>query len=299
MDFSYLLFPNFAPHPFISMCPCEEDSDSSTDSHVNVVPYPNVVPDPNLALHSIYVTISLPFRLLGMHRKSMEAAETLKNDDSGGSDREDTASKASDSSMQSPHSRSYSSGNVEQNNNKISMGDHNSQGKGVSAGLPNNKDLPMQHQSPDYRTLSPGSVEPGTEKCSPAISHHGLPPPPPTGHLPGKLSAFPSTSPGLGHHHHIHGHLHPTHHHMHPHLAHQGMSPPTTSRHTPPNSSLSLATTPPAISNRHQLGLSGLEPAKSQPGVSAIGTALHPESDPESFRWVNSNIQRDPECFIR
>lgn len=31
-----------------------------------------------------------------MHRKSLEAAEALKNDESGNSDREDTASKASD-----------------------------------------------------------------------------------------------------------------------------------------------------------------------------------------------------------
>ncbi|XP_059610921.1 visual system homeobox 2-like [Phlebotomus argentipes] len=36
--------------------------------------------------------------LLGMHRKSLEAAEALKNDESGASDREDAASKASDAS---------------------------------------------------------------------------------------------------------------------------------------------------------------------------------------------------------
>lgn len=186
--------------------------------------------------------MSLPFRLLGMHRKSMEAAETLKNDDSGGSDREDSASKASDSSMHSPHSRSYPIGNCEQNNNKISMGDHNCQGKGVSAGLPTNKDLQMQQQSPDYRTLSPRAMETGAGKVSPVISLHGLPPPAPAALLTGKSAAFSSTSPGHGHHHHLHGHLHPTHptHHMHPHLVHQGMSQPTSSRNTPPNSSLSL-----------------------------------------------------------
>lgn len=38
-----------------------------------------------------------------MHRKSLEAAEALKNDDSGASDREDTQSKASDvSSIENP-----------------------------------------------------------------------------------------------------------------------------------------------------------------------------------------------------
>ncbi|KAJ6626112.1 Visual system homeobox 2 [Pseudolycoriella hygida] len=38
-----------------------------------------------------------------MHRKSLEAAEALKNDESGNSDREDTASKASDISSSGKH----------------------------------------------------------------------------------------------------------------------------------------------------------------------------------------------------
>lgn len=42
---------------------------------------------------SLIVTISI---VLGMHRKSLEAAEALKNDDSGTSDREETTSKTSD-----------------------------------------------------------------------------------------------------------------------------------------------------------------------------------------------------------
>lgn len=41
--------------------------------------------------------------IAGMHRKSLEAAEALKNDDSGASDREDAQSKASDvSSIENP-----------------------------------------------------------------------------------------------------------------------------------------------------------------------------------------------------
>lgn len=45
-------------------------------------------------MHNFNLILSL-FPLLGMHRKSMEAAEALK-DDSGGSDRDDDHSKASD-----------------------------------------------------------------------------------------------------------------------------------------------------------------------------------------------------------
>lgn len=45
-----------------------------------------------------------------MHRKSLEAAEALKNDDSGNSDREDEQSKASDiSSTGNPNSKSMAS----------------------------------------------------------------------------------------------------------------------------------------------------------------------------------------------
>lgn len=43
------------------------------------------------------------FHIKGMHRKSLEAAEALKNDESGNSDREDTASKASDISSSGKH----------------------------------------------------------------------------------------------------------------------------------------------------------------------------------------------------
>lgn len=44
------------------------------------------------------------FFSLGMHRKSQEAAEALNNEESGGSDREDTQSKQSDISITSPGS---------------------------------------------------------------------------------------------------------------------------------------------------------------------------------------------------
>lgn len=52
----------------------------------------------------------------GMHRKSLEAAEALKNDESGTSDREDTASKASDISSSGKHLPSSN------NNSAIQMG---------------------------------------------------------------------------------------------------------------------------------------------------------------------------------
>ncbi len=51
---------------------------------------------------SYYYTIFI-ISIEGMHRKSLEAAEALKNDESGNSDREDTASKASDISSSGKH----------------------------------------------------------------------------------------------------------------------------------------------------------------------------------------------------
>lgn len=47
--------------------------------------------------HSIFFCVFVLESKIGMHRKSLEAAETLK-DDSGGSDRDDEHSKASDTS---------------------------------------------------------------------------------------------------------------------------------------------------------------------------------------------------------
>lgn len=265
-----------------------------------------------------------------MHRKSLEAAEALKNDDSGGSDREDTASKASDnSSMHSPHSRSFSSNpnmnggnnnnnnnnnhndrdNREQNNNKISLGNHNSASPSHNVGK-------EQMKSP-YRG-SPGPNPHGDlEKSSghhPPMNLHiqQLPPPPPTSSssaaamLNGK-SVLSPPPPGLAAHHHLHQH----HHHSHPmplhsHLMHPGLSPVSSTRTTPPPLPLSLSSSnggggggPPEVSPSshshllaHHPNLPGLDPSKPPPPG-----AFHPESaDPEAFRWVN---YREPMSMIR
>lgn len=257
----------------------------------------------------------------------MEAAETLKNDDSGGSDREDTASKASDSSMHSPHSHSRSFSNGEQNNNKISMGNHNSS----NAHSPqNNKE---QHKSPSFRSCSPGSVGGGGEGGAPDnalksgpqmnLHHSQLPPPHPTASSlhNGKSSVLSPPPPGLGHHHHHHHNLHPNHMHnshplpLHSHLMHPGISPTSSTRTTPPTLPLSLTTsaasnggaTPSMVNTspshllaHHPNGLPGAmeAAAKGMPPTSGAG-AFHPESDPEAFRWVHNYSHREPISMIR
>lgn len=251
----------------------------------------------------------------GMHRKSMEAAETLKNDDSGGSDREDTASKASDSSMHSPHShsRSFSSSNGtaagEQNNNKISMGNHNSGGSPTA--LAKEQHQHHHHKSPSFRSMSPGSVTDGAEKST--GHHHSH-----MSGLSGKQSSVLSPPPpGLTHHHAHHHHLHPNHHlhNTHPlHLMHPGMSPTSNTRTTPPNMPLSLTTTttasnggvvpPPALVNTSPSHLlahhpNGLEASKGMVVATHATGAFHPESDPEAFRWVHNSYGREPISMIR
>lgn len=237
-----------------------------------------------------------------MHRKSMEAAETLKNDDSGGSDREDSASKASDSSMHSPHSRTYGNSNGngpldnnnqrEQNNNKISMGNHNSAHSPVTS----HKE---HHRSPTFRS-SPGPVEQGSEKPGTPM---GLPSshlPPPAIHN-GKPSVLSPPPPALAHHHH-HMQAHAQHHHnshplpLHSHLMHPGMSPNSSTRTTPPTmpSSMGPNSSPSPHAHlmaHHPNGMVGLDVSK------AIPNPLAPTNDPEAFRWVNS--YREPISIIR
>lgn len=240
----------------------------------------------------------------------MEAAETLKNDDSGGSDREDTASKASDSSMHSPNSHSRSFGNSngtsagEPNNNKISMGNHNS---------PAASNKEHQHKSPSFRSCSPGSAATeGSEKSGPAMGLHHSQLPPPGTMLNGKSVVLSPPPPGLPHHHHHHHHLHANHLHnghplpLHSHLMHPGVSP---SRTTPPTLPLSLTTntsnggttnmvnSSPShhLGAHHPNGLTALEATK---GLGAPPASFHPESDPEAFRWVNS-YNREPISMIR
>lgn len=55
--------------------------------------------------------------LSGMHRKSLEAAEALKNDESGNSDRDDAASKTSDISISGGNSKLH---NMQTNNSMSS-----------------------------------------------------------------------------------------------------------------------------------------------------------------------------------
>lgn len=261
-----------------------------------------------------------------MHRKSLEAAEALKNDDSGGSDREDTASKASDnSSMHSPHSRSFSSNplnggnnnnnninnishndrdNREQNNNKISLGNHN------SSSSPSHNVGKEQMKSP-YRGSPAPNAHGDLEKSSghPPMNLHlqQLPPPPPTSSSAAALlngkSVLSPPPPGLAAH-----HLHQHHHHSHPmplhsHLMHPGLSPVSSTRTTPPPLPLSLSSSngggPQEVSPSshshllaHHPNLPGLDPSKPPPP----GAFHHESADPEAFRWVN---YREPMSMIR
>lgn len=235
--------------------------------------------------HPLTGNSTLSFLPTGMHRKSMEAAETLKNDDSGASDREDTASKASDSSLHSPpHSRSFSSNgtNGEQNNNKISMGNHNPHSPGGVTPLSTGQ---------ISKERSPSALNTTTPEA-PANMHHSQLPPP-MGLHNGKHSVLSPPAPGYPQHHHHHLHSgHP----LHAHLMHPGMSPTHPQRTTPPPHH------PPSAMAHHSNGLSALDVSTKglapTPSAVAAAAAFHPESDPEAFRWVNS-FHREPISMIR
>lgn len=78
------------------------------------------------------------FRIAGMHRKSLEAAEALKNDDSCNSDREDTQSKSSDISC------TGNNNNTSNNNNNNSI---NNTSKSVGQREHPHKDLMLNNDA--------------------------------------------------------------------------------------------------------------------------------------------------------
>lgn len=244
-----------------------------------------------------HLTVDPTLLFLGMHRKSMEAAETLKNDDSGGSDREDSASKASDSSMHSPpHSRSFSNSNGngsadnnnqrEQNNNKISMGNHNS----------GHSPATEHHKSPTYKgSPGPGGDQHSSEKVGPPMGLHSSHLPPPAVHNGKPGHHLQQQQPPPHHITHLHHGSHPMP--LHSHLMHPGLSPTSSNRTTPPG------TMPPSMTNsspsphahshllaHHPNGLVAIDANK------AVPSQLAP-TDPEAFRWVNS--YREPISIIR
>lgn len=195
-----------------------------------------------------------------MHKKSMEAAETLKNSEDN-SDREESRTDASDisagsslnnhgpSPIKSPginppgstNCGSTNGANSSSNNLNCGSGSHNAH-LGPSSGGVISHLSPTSAHSP-INSSSTASITP--------------PPPPPNRHRTSPLVAPPGS---LG--------THPNHHH--PHL------PPAHPAH---NHS-------PVDTKEFKLNNSS----------SPTGNSYHPENDPEAFRWVD---YRDPVSYIR
>lgn len=117
-----------------------------------------------------------------MHRKSLEAAEALKNDDSGNSDREDAQSKASDVSSTggNPNSKSQISHSSQQHQ-KLS-------GNGGMMTPPSHMSSPVNHESMSSRH----SVTP-TSSTGPAS--HNMTSSPSTASITGPVSTTPPPMP--------------------------------------------------------------------------------------------------------
>lgn len=111
-------------------------------------------------IHAFFIVFSL---FVGMHRKSLEAAEALKNDDSGNSDREDAQSKASDVSSTGGHPISKSQSSSTPQTNQKSSGGNNS---GMIT-PPSHLSSPVNHESLSSRH----SVTP-TSSSGPTITHN-------------------------------------------------------------------------------------------------------------------------------
>lgn len=118
----------------------------------------------------------------GMHRKSLEAAEALKNDDSGNSDREDAQSKASDVSSTggNPNSKSQTSHTPQQH--------QKSSGNGGMMTPPSHMSSPVNHESMSSRH----SVTP-TSSTGPAS--HNMTASPSTSSITGPVSTTPPLPP--------------------------------------------------------------------------------------------------------
>lgn len=102
-----------------------------------------------------------------MHRKSLEAAETLKNSDDGGSDREENKTEESDASVTSNTSKTPQSPKLHHNNNNNNNSSITVPAVAIS---PHNQD--SQHSS----NVSIGSSPPPSQpQLPPAPNHNQLP----------------------------------------------------------------------------------------------------------------------------
>lgn len=210
--------------------------------------------------------MSFPFS--GMHKKSMEAAETLKNSEDN-SDREESRTDASDisagsslnnhgpSPIKSPGINPPGSTNCGSTNgsNNSSSGPNNLNCGGGGSGSHN------AHFGPNtggvISHLSPTSAHSPINSSSTASI---TPPPPPPG---SRHRTSPPGAAGLV--------GHPNHH---PHAAHL----------------------PPAHPAHHHSPVDSKEFKLNSRSSPTSGNSYHPENDPEAFRWVD---YRDPVSYIR
>ncbi|XP_055593338.1 visual system homeobox 2-like isoform X2 [Uranotaenia lowii] len=245
------------------------------------------LPLPDTILKSAKENESVAPWLLGMHKKSLEAAEALKSSEEN-SDREETRTEASDISAGSSlnnHGLSpikspglYPPGSTNCGSTSSSSSNHlSSNSNGV---------LSSHHGAASGSALShlsPGSASSPINSPSAA----SITPPPPAlsaGSLAGRHRTSPMMQSGgiLGSHHTAH---HPHHHHSHTSSStSSGMNP--SQHHSPIDSKefkLTTGTTSPTSAN-------------SGPTGSSATNSYHPENDPEVFRWVD---YRDPVSYIR
>lgn len=232
-----------------------------------------------------------------MHRKSLEAAEALKNEDSGNSDREDSASKNSDMSSSTGHKNMMSSPNA-----SLSMRqggphiDHLSLNPATPRSPSNCSAINVTSPNPSATptSLSPSSPSPLPTRPSSTSSHHHQQQSQhnqqPAHHQP----------PHKHHHqqHHIQQHLqhaNNNHHQSHPSITHNP--------HIPSPPLIAPSTQP--MSPQHHLSVHAIDAKAKELGL--VASPHYPnasnyqhgplDSDPEAFRWVDYN--RDPISFIR
>ncbi|KAL9705135.1 hypothetical protein quinque_008653 [Culex quinquefasciatus] len=229
------------------------------------------LPLPETILKSAKENESVAPWLLGMHKKSMEAAETLKNSEDN-SDREESRTDASDISAGSslnnhgpspikspginpPGSTNCGSTNGTNGSNNSSSGPNNLNCGGGGSGSHN------AHFGPNtggvISHLSPTSAHSPINSSSTASI---TPPPPPPG---SRHRTSPPGAAGLV--------GHPNHH---PHAAHL----------------------PPAHPAHHHSPVDSKEFKLNSRSSPTSGNSYHPENDPEAFRWVD---YRDPVSYIR
>ncbi|XP_058838271.1 visual system homeobox 2-like isoform X2 [Topomyia yanbarensis] len=217
------------------------------------------LPLPDTILKSAKENESVAPWLLGMHKKSLEAAETLKNSEDN-SDREETRTEGSDisagsslnnhgmSPIKSPGLIPLGSTNMGSTSGSINLSSssgsnihnahHNANPStsGISHLSPTSAHSPINSTS--TASITPPPPTPARQRSSPLVT----------------LTGQPQTG-SLAHPHHHHHHPHQTHHHS------------------------------PVDSKEFKVA-----------GSSPTGSSYHPENDPEAFRWVD---YRDPVSYIR